>query len=258
MKSLATYTLAVAWLLTATAVTTNAAPAQSPAPGGDRKLQLTAMANDGVAVPDTRLARDAAKLVREAEGDLLFEHSTRVFLWAALAARHKGFQYDPELLYVASMFHDFGLTSAYGESHYRFEVYGANAARDFLRKHGVPEADCERVWLAVALHTTNGISQHLSPLAALLAQGASMDLVELGQDTFSKEERAAVEAAYPHPPAFAERFMDALFHGLKHRPETTQGTGLADVMAYKDPSFKRRDFSKLLLRIRWVAHGQAN
>lgn len=118
----------------------------------------------------TRLARDAAQLVGEAEGELLFEHSTRVFLWAALAGRHKGVQYHPELLYVASIFHDFGLTSAYRESHSRFEVDGANAARDFLRRHGVADAASERVWLAVALHTTNGISEHLSPIAALLAK----------------------------------------------------------------------------------------
>jgi hypothetical protein len=236
----------------------DAATAQSPAPSRQAKLQLTAARIEGIAVPDTKLALDAARLVRDAEGDLLYEHSTRVFLWAALIGKHKGLQYDPELLYVASMFHDFGLTSGYGESHSRFEVDGANAARDFLRKHGAPEADCEKVWLAVALHTTNGISQHLSPLAALLAQGASMDLVALGQDDFSKEERAAVETAYPHPPAFAESFMEALVRGLKHRPETTQGTGLADVMAYKDPDFKRRDFSKLMLGVSWQAPGQTN
>lgn len=168
----------------------------------------------------------------------------------------RGLQFDPELLYVASMFHDFGLTSAYDESHSRFEVDGANAARDFLKRHGASDADCERVWLAVALHTTNGISQHLSPLAALLAQGASMDLVALGQDGFSKAERNAVEEAYPHPPSFAESFLEALYRGLKHRPETTQGTGPADVIAHKDPDFKRRDFSELMLGVRWAAQGQ--
>ena len=135
----------------------------------------------GIRIPDSQLARDAAKLIRDTEGDFLFQHSTRVYYWAALAGKRKGLSFDPELLYVAAMFHDFGLTAGYRESHSRFEVDGANAARDFLNSHGVSEADSERIWLAIALHTTNGISAHLSsPIAALLAEGANMDLVGAG------------------------------------------------------------------------------
>ncbi len=108
------------------------------------------------------------------------------------------------------------------------------------------------VWLAIALHTTNGISAHLFPMAALVAEGANMDLVGAGYDDFTAAQRNAVEAAHPHPPQFAEDFMQALYESLKHRPETTQGTGLADVMAYKDPEFVRRDFSKLMRNSHWA------
>lgn len=207
----------------------------------------------GVRIPDSALARDAAKLVRDTEGEFLFEHSTRVYYWAALAAKRKALDVDPELLYVAAMFHDFGLTAGYGDSHRRFEVDGANAARDFLRAHGVAEADIGKVWLSIALHTTNGISPHLFPLAALLAEGANMDLVGAGFADFTAAERSAVETSHPHPPNFAEDFMQALYRSLKHRPEATQGTGLADVMAYKDPQFARRDFSKLMRSSPWAA-----
>jgi HD superfamily phosphodiesterase len=206
----------------------------------------------GIKIPDSKLARDAAQLIRDSEGDLLFQHSTRVYYWAALAGKRRGLTYDPERLYVAAMFHDFGLTAAYGQSHLRFEVDGANAARGFLRSRGVREADSEKIWLAIALHTTNGISPQLFPIAALLAEGANMDLVGAGYDDFTAAQRDAVEAALPHPPHFAENFMQALYDSLKHRPETTQGTGLADVMAYTDPSFVRRDFSKLMRNSRWA------
>ncbi|AXF05492.1 HD domain-containing protein [Paraburkholderia hospita] len=205
-----------------------------------------------IRIPDSKLARDAAQLIRDSEGDFLFQHSTRVYYWAALAGKHRGLSYDPELLYVAAMFHDFGLTAAYGQSHLRFEVDGANAARDFLRSHGISEADSERIWLAIALHTTNGISPQLFPIATLLAEGANMDLVGAGYDDFTAAQRDAVETAYPHPPHFADDFMQALYDSLKHRPETTQGTGLADVMAYKDPNFVRRDFSKLMRNSHWA------
>jgi HD domain len=205
-----------------------------------------------IGVSDSVLARDAAQTVRDSEDDLLFEHSMRVYCWAVLAGRRKGLAFDQELLYVAAMFHDYGLTAGYGESHLRYEVDGANAARAFLWSHGISEADGQSIWLAIALHTTNGISPYLYPIAALLAEAANMDLVGAGFDDFTADQRSAVEAAFPRPLQFAEGFLQTLYNSLKHRPETTQGTGLADVMAYKDPNFHRRDFSSLMRRSRWA------
>jgi hypothetical protein len=226
--------------------------AETLAPQSDQPVPDTNEEVSGVRIPDSKLVRDAAKLIRDTEGDFLFQHSTRVYYWAALAGKRKGLDFDPELLYVAAMFHDFGLTAGYGESHARFEVDGANAARDFLKSHGISEADSQRIWLAIALHTTNGISTHLSPIAALIAEGANMDLLGAGYNDFTAAERNAVEVAYPHPPQFAEDFLQALYDGLMHRPETTQGTGLADVIAYKDPNFRRRDFSSLMRNSHWA------
>jgi hypothetical protein len=206
----------------------------------------------GLKIPDSKLARDAAQLVRGAEGELLFQHSMRVYYWAALAGRRKGLDFDPDLLFVAAMYHDYGLTAGYGESHRRYEVDGADAARDFLLRHGVPEAESQRVWLAISLHTTNGVSSHLDPIASLLAEAANMDLVGAGFNDFTPVERYAVEAAHPREPHFADDFMQALYNSLKHRPETTQGTGLADVMVYMDPKFPLRNFSKLMLHSPWT------
>lgn len=204
-------------------------------------------------IPDSKLAREAAQFVRDTESDLLFQHSTRVYFWGALAGKRKGLIFDPELFYTAAMFHDVGLTEGFRESRLRFEVDGANAARDFLRSHGISEVDIERVWLAIALHTTPGVSMHLHPIAALTAEGVMMDLVGLGYDEFTDAQRSAVEAAYPHPSRFAEDLLQALYDGLKHRPETTHATGLADVVADKDPLFHRRNFCSLMRNSRWSA-----
>ena len=113
-----------------------------------------------IQVPDSVLARDAAEAISDTEGELLFLHSMRVYCWAALAGGRKGMAFDQKLLFVAAMFHDYGLTARYGDSNLRYEVDGANAARAFLRSHGISEADSQSVWLAIALHTTNGISPH--------------------------------------------------------------------------------------------------
>lgn len=206
-----------------------------------------------VTIPDSRLAREATQFVRDSAGDFLFHHSARVYCWGVLAGKRKQMSFDPELLYIAAMFHDLGLTPAFRDSRVRFEVDGANAAGDFLRGHGIAERDIEKVWLAIALHTTPGLSSHFHPIAALTAEGVMMDLVGLGYDEFTEAQRNAVEADHPRSSQFPEELLDTLYDGIKHRPETTQGTGLADVIADKDPHFHRRDFCSLMRHSRWVA-----
>jgi HD superfamily phosphodiesterase len=121
----------------------------------------------GIRVPDSAMARAATQLVRDTEDDLLYNHSRRVFFWGALTGERKGLKYDSELLYIGAMFHDMGLTDAHSSPDLRFEVDGANAARNFLRSYGVPQHDIEDVWAAIALHTTPGIPEHMRPTIAL-------------------------------------------------------------------------------------------
>src|SRR4051794_11278458 len=92
---------------------------------------------DGVAVPDSSMANEVTELVRDTASPLLFNHSSRVYYFAALAGRERQLQFDAELLYVGAMFHDLGLTAHYSSETERFEVDGANAARDFLRRHRI-------------------------------------------------------------------------------------------------------------------------
>src|SRR3954466_5993318 len=91
----------------------------------------------GVRIPDSKIAREATELLRDASSDLLFDHSLRVFFWAALAGNRKQFEYDPELLYVGAMFHDFALTDRYRTSQLPCKVDGANAARHFRRPRSI-------------------------------------------------------------------------------------------------------------------------
>jgi hypothetical protein len=205
----------------------------------------------GISIPDSKLADAVTQFVRDTETELLFRHSTRVFFWAALAGQGKGLTFDPELLYVAAMFHDIGLTAGYGESQLRFEVDGANAARDFLRAHGIPEGDVEKVWNAVALHTTPGIPEHMHAEISLIQAGAGMDVAGRGYESFSELQRAAVVSAYPRGAGFKTAMIDAFYAGMKHRPQTTFGTFNDDFLAYKDPSFRRVDLCGVILHSPW-------
>ncbi|MBK5396341.1 HD domain-containing protein [Pseudomonas sp. TH39(2020)] len=204
-----------------------------------------------VKIPDSSVAREVTQLIRDTESELLFSHSTRVYFWGALIGNRKGLIFDPELLYAASMFHDIGLTSKYQNSQLRFEVDGANAARDFLRSHGIGGADIAKVWNAIALHTTPGIPEHMHSEIALLQAGAGMDVAGRGFEQFTDEQRGAVIAAYPRESGFAHKMIDEFYHGMKHRPDSTFGTFNDDFLAFKDPGFKRTDLCSIILCSHW-------
>lgn len=206
----------------------------------------------GVKIPDSTLAREATELVRDTESELLFLHSMRVYAWGALAGRRKGLTFDPELLYVGAMFHDLGLAGRFRQSTLRFEVDGANAARDFLRGHGIPERDIEKVWSAIAFHTTPGIPEFMHPEAALLHVGAGMDVAGRTYDQFTDEEREAVTSAWPREDDFKHAIIDAFYEGLKHRPDSTFGTFNDDFLACRDPAFRRGDMCSIILHSPWA------
>ena len=205
----------------------------------------------GIKIPDSQMAKDLTELIRDKEPDLLYHHSRRVYLFGALTGQRKGLVYDPELLYVGAMFHDIGLTEQYRNSMLRFEVDGANAARDFLRKYGVPESFVEMVWDAIALHTTPGIPEHKKAVVALVTAGVEMDVLGLAYNEFDEQQRLGAVAAHPRGHHFKENIIDAFHHGMAHRPDSTFGTVNDDVLAFKNPNFERADFCKIILNSAW-------
>lgn len=207
----------------------------------------------GVELPDSKLAREVTELVRDTQTPLLFNHSSRVYYFGSLAGKRRGLKCDPELLYAAAMFHDMGLTPQYSSKTERFEVDGANTARDFLREHHISERDIEMVWTSIALHTTPGIPQHMHPAIALLTAGVEMDVLGIGYPDFTEADRQAIVQAYPRTEHFKEDIIQAFYDGIKHKPETTFGNVKADVLADKDPDYKRINFCRVIRDSAW--HG---
>ncbi|WP_028202364.1 HD domain-containing protein [Paraburkholderia nodosa] len=204
-----------------------------------------------VAIPDSKFAREITELVRDTESPLLFHHSSRVYYFGALAGRRLGMKFDRELLYAGAMFHDMGLTHAHSSEHERFEVDGANVARDFLRGHGISQQDIDLVWTAIALHTTPGIPQHMHPVIALLTAGVEMDVLGIAYDRFSDTEREAVVHAHPRSEHFKEDIIQTFYDGIKHKPATTFGNVKADVLADKDPHFHAGNFCSVIRHSAW-------
>lgn len=203
-----------------------------------------------VTIPDTALIAEATEFVRDATTDVLYHHSRRVFLFGTLKGRRRGLTADPELLYVGAMFHDLGLTESYRRTDQRFEVDGADLARDFLLKHGRSQADARAVWLGIALHTTPGVPDHLEPEIALVTAGVETDVLGFGLDEFTPDQLKAVTHVHPRP-NFKERILQAFTEGMKDRPDTTFGTMNDDVLAHFVPGFQRSDFVEIIRGSAW-------
>jgi hypothetical protein len=205
----------------------------------------------GVTIPDGPLAQAASAAVLASAPPILFRHSVRVFLFGALIGAHRSLDFDPELLYVAALFHDVGLTDDYRASHRRFEVDGAHALRVFLKHRHVSQEQINEAWLAVALHTTFGIPSELTSLTALLAAGVETDLLGMHFDEVGESRRLAVLQEYPRGAGFKEHIIEAFAQGLANRPATTFGSVSADVLERNDPNYRRLNFCGLILGSAW-------
>jgi hypothetical protein len=205
----------------------------------------------GITIPGSKLAHEITEFIRDTESTLLFNHSSRVYYFGALAGQRHGFKFDAELLYAGAMFHDVGLVPTYSSDTDRFEVDGANAAREFLRSHNISEQDIERVWTAIALHTTPGIPQYMHPVVALLTAGVEMDVLGIDYTSFTDSDRNAVVQAFPRTAHFKEDILQAFYDGIKHKPKTTFGNVKADVLADKDPGFRRGNFCSVIRDSSW-------
>jgi hypothetical protein len=199
----------------------------------------------GVTIPDSALAREATELIRDAEADLLFHHSLRVFVFGALQGARRGLAYDAELLYIGAMFHDLGLVDGHRSTHDRFEVDGANAARAFLQRHDVPADAIRVVWDAIALHTTPGIPAHKEPEVALVTAGVELDVLGIGYEMLSDEQRDAILAVLPRA-NFEEDIISAFAAGIADKPETAFGNVKADVLAEKLTGYERPNFCTMI------------
>ncbi|MFC8450152.1 HD domain-containing protein [Kitasatospora sp. NPDC057223] len=148
--------------------------------------------------PTGPLVEAVVSTVRNSESTPVFNHSVRSFFFAQLLAEHEGCledaAYDRDLLFAATVLHDLGTGSlAKGEA--RFEVEGADLAASLLQEHGLPAADVDRVWEAIALHTSPGIAERRGVLSYLTREGVGMDF---GRHTeLSSGWQEEIHIAYP-------------------------------------------------------------
>jgi HD domain len=204
----------------------------------------------GIRIPDSRIAIEATELILDKTTSLIYHHSRRVFLFGSLQSRLLGIEPEPELLYVAALFHDTGLVSPYRGTTQRFELDSADAAKSFLTTSGFSDAEADVVWTAIALHTTPEVPYRLDPVIAATTLGVETDVLGMRLDCLTQEDIDAVTAVHPRP-NFKNEILQAFTEGFQERPETTFGTMNADVLEHFLPGFHRADFVEVIKNSAW-------
>jgi hypothetical protein len=160
---------------------------------------------------------------------------------ASRKARSVWQKFDAELLFVCAAFHDLGLLKKFRSENDRFEVDSANAARQFLEHHDIPNARIQVAWDAISCHTTPGLAAYKPLEQELLYNGVALDVLGVGYETFPEDVRKKVVAAYPRAD-FKQGIAKSFLDGFGYKTQTTEFTCNEDICSHYIRNYKRSNF----------------
>lgn len=186
-----------------------------------------------IAVPQDEVSSATWHWAHRSLPDYLLTHSVRAYCWGAAIAAGEGWTFDRQVLWTASLMHDFGLTRLQRNS-MCFEMEGAEIARRFLERSGLPAADADRAAIAIILHMQPSVTLDDGVEAVLLDRATSLDVRGEGYQLIDKV-RAGVMREFPRR-AFDRLFLRAIEREAAVRPACQSArllhrTGLAGWMA---------------------------
>jgi hypothetical protein len=180
-------------------------------------------------LPSTPIARAAEELCREVSEPWLLAHCYRTYVIGALLGRTLSF--DSEMLFVASMLHDIGLTEAFEQGsdpslvsgYVRkdapcFAVRGAGVAQSLATIHSWPRACRDALAEAISIHVNVRVAQSRGVEAHLLNAGSAFDVVRLGSRRLPPESIRSIEGRWPRGDRFCQDLCTVWVHEAKaHR-----------------------------------------
>ena len=196
-------------------------------------------------IPDAPPIAAAIEYAKRVSEPYLFNHAMRSWLFAELIGRVKGIEVDREVLAIGTILHDIGLTSAVSGSQ-RFEVNGADAARAFVKAHGLSDRRAQLIWDLVALNSTPSLALHKEPEVAVGTMGIGLDYGGFGLAALPTVDIDRILAAFPRL-RMKDRFSEACCRIVKERPETTQDNFLRDFGERFVPGYKAVSTVDLLI-----------
>src|SRR5271156_2630100 len=183
-----------------------------------------------LATPDVPWASEAIELVFTQESRSVANHSARSWIFARMLRDHLNLtnEVDETLLFAATLLHDIGLRRDVRDP-VRFEIDGADRAAEFLTAQGLGAAEVDKVWEAIALHTSDGIPERRGPLSMLVQAGVGIDL-GFPTDLVTDEQAAVIHAAYPRL-ALGRSIVDDIVEQVREVPERGQRYSMGAVLA---------------------------
>jgi hypothetical protein len=155
------------------------------------------MTLDHLVVPGTAASAAALEVASAYQSPALLNHSLRAYLWAAAHGMSRGIGFDPELLYVAALFHDFGLVPAFDSDVVSFEEAGGHVARVFAAGAGWPAERRERLAEVIIRHMWRRVDVTADPEGYLLARATETEIIGTNVDDFPPAFRAEVLERHP-------------------------------------------------------------
>ena len=165
--------------------------------------------------------------------DYLLTHSVRSYCWGAAIAGVEGWDFDRRVLWTAALMHDVGLTRIPRNARC-FEVEGADVARRFLQRAGMPATDTERAATAIVLHMQPTVTLDDGIESVLLDRATGLDVRGAGYELVDGV-RSDVVRDFPRRD-FDRHFLAAIEREAAIRPGCQSArllhrTGLAGWMA---------------------------
>ena len=149
---------------------------------------------DALRIPDSKLAQETVEACRAVQPEMVIEHNYRSFVYARALAALDRIEHDPELLFVAVMYHDHGVAEPDGRC---FTLRGAEEAERHLERSGRPPAECAAGAEAITFHLNPAVAPEQGAEAHLLHDGVLLDGVGLRAWELRREAIERVRARYP-------------------------------------------------------------
>jgi hypothetical protein len=200
----------------------------------------------GITVIDSPLVTRALDYAREYSEPVLFNHAVRSWLFAVRLGQLQGITHDPEVLAVGTLLHDLGLTEHFSGGHRRFEVEGADVAREFARGQGLDDRRVQLIWDTVALNSTPSLAFYKETEVALSTAGIGLDWGGFQYDRIPPHEMKSILAAFPRLD-MKKGFTDSVCRIVKTRPETTYDNFARDFGERFVPGYKAMSTVDILM-----------
>jgi HD domain-containing protein len=193
----------------------------------------------GVRLVDSEIAKQATELSRTVSAPYLFNHAVRTYLFGSLVGRALGQKFDEEVLYLACILHDLGLTERF-EGDPPFEIQGAEAAKHFLEEHSYAKEKIGIVWDGIAMHAS-AIGQYKQPEIALVGEGAGADVISPDFSQIKKSDADEIVKAFPRL-KFKEAFVKTCADVVRKHPRGASSSFMRDIRERYVPEFHPKNF----------------